>query len=372
MNQFHLSIVVAAGISLLTARSYAEPPAGVVQASAAEAPAANQGPAVLLRSGQVMYGKARQDGEKIIIEGPTSTVRLHRRDVACWGDSVASLYQYRIDHRPAQSSQSRMEDAKWCMDNGLYSEAATELNVIRESIGNHPRIAELERRLEILRDQAKQQAADKSRVVPAGATTVPEPMPDTAAVNLPRQLFSTPAMQRFTASVQPMLLNRCATAGCHGARPSAKPHLEGWRFGTTAPITNRNLQEVGQYINESVPLESRLLRMATSPHGGSMVLSAGTDQPLRDRLQEWVILASGQTTQSAPSIASPSANGMIPMQQVPVMMAPPTIAPGSTVPASSQAPAGAPQGTNAPKRLPTISDPFDPEVFNRTYAEKSE
>ncbi len=335
-----------------------------------------EGPVVLLRSGQVIAGVAREDGDQVIIESENTSIRMPKRSVACWGDSIASLYQYRIDRRSPLSMQNHLNDAKWCLENGLLDEAAKELATAREIGGVSPESDALKRRLAIAREREAEQAKLAAKGVAQVSGTSGNTEPAKQFESLPPQLFSSTSVQRFTNHIQPIMINRCATAGCHGSRPSASPHLDGWRFGTTAAITNRNLQEVGRLIDPRNPLESRLWKMATTPHGNSPALSAGVDQPLRDRLQEWLIIVSGQVGVGAsgaanmgmPSSFAPSASELnIAPSGYPASAMTPVLVPESTPSSVPELRPAAPNVTAPPKKLPEVADPFDPEIFNRSY-----
>ena len=78
------------------------------------------------------------------------------------------------------------------------------------------------------------------------------------------------AIQVFASQLQPLLLNRCAVAGCHGPNPRSSYQLITARWTKTIPqnITLRNLYNSLQFVNFAKPEDSAILTLATSPHGG--------------------------------------------------------------------------------------------------------
>ena len=88
---------------------------------------------------------------------------------------------------------------------------------------------------------------------------------------LDRMLRGIPrgAIETFTQSVQPVLLNHCAISGCHGSPSETGLRLH--RLSASAPTsrrtTQRNLYSVLKYIDLTNPTESRLLTAASQPHG---------------------------------------------------------------------------------------------------------
>ena len=155
------------------------------------------------------------------------------------------------------------------------------------------------------------------------------------------------AFKRFTASVQPVLMNACAS--CHAGQYAGKFHLERTFIGSlnSRPATLRNAAVTLSQIDRTKPAASPLLVRAIAAHGGAAL------PPLRDRsapafkqLDAWVTLALADST--APPAVEPKT------ETVSATLPP---APGSTFGADRPKP-DAPSG---PK------DPFDPVIFNRQY-----
>jgi hypothetical protein len=357
---------------------------GLLVASLPNVAVARDGPAVLLRNGQVFYGKAKEEGDRVIVEDEHSTYRLSRQQVLCWADNVDALYQYRVDHRPANSAKQHLADAEWCINNGLFGRAAEEIIALRTLTGDSSAADAMEKRLRLLVEQTAVQAEEKNAST-ADSKNLSGSSPAAAVLSVADEagevrsqkplermvthgekptpvihnIENAESVHRFTDSIQPMLLNRCATAGCHGLRAVAAPKFEGWRSGVTAKLTSHNMRQLAPLINFEDPSKSRLIEMASSPHGGSETLSGKLDTQLRERLIQWVYLAAGVSRPEAPSIPE-AETASLPRADDGYRIAPAIFAPESaaTVPVRPPSP---------PVRLPSVLDPFDPEVFNRSF-----
>jgi hypothetical protein len=245
---------------------------------------------------------------------------------------------------------------------------------VRRLVGEHKEADALEQRL-LIRSSSPQpilsdgNSSDRSAgselaSQTSGALPLSVQRPEKDSVNfgeieqLPPKLFAIQSVQYYTTHVQPMLVNRCATAGCHGSRPISPPQLEGWRYGVSASITNRNLRALAAYLDGEVR-ENRLFKMAITPHGGSPALTSSHDSPLQKRLAEWIDMVSNPNDMvSNPNDAGQTADFNRPTKEQE----------GAVTPAVYHQPMGTlQQKPSSPTRLPAVADPYDPEIFNKVY-----
>ena len=99
-----------------------------------------------------------------------------------------------------------LELAQWCLRHGLLGPAAAELADATVAEPNNPMIDVLHHRLKMaLEPPPAPETAGKSTSGPSNE-------------ELDRMVRSLPhgAVETFTQSVQPVLMNHCATGGCHG------------------------------------------------------------------------------------------------------------------------------------------------------------
>lgn len=304
---------------------------------------------VLLSDQAVMRGRVKEEGNRVVIaQSGNVEVRLPRDRVACWADSLQGLYQFQVDKRKQNTLDSHLALARWCVRQRYFNGAANEIVAAHRLAPNHPEIQAIELQLrQELDSDAPPQPTSASMKSEAQATSS-EPVDLTAKL-------AEHDIRTFRQAIQPLLTNGCGTKACHGGPTSA------FQLALPAPGLDRqnntqtlqNLKEALKWLTLDHPSASPLLVRAQQAHGG--LQHAPFDERQREGFQafkNWV-----------ESIASNSDS------QHPIT---PAAAPEALVDVSGvseekiqrevlQRPAG------ATIRLPTVPDPFDPELFNRRY-----
>lgn len=301
-------------------------------------------PAVLLlRNGSVLQGTVTPQGDHyLVVFGESGHVRVPNSKVQRVFSSLELAYQFkraRIDG----SLESRLDLARWCLRVDLLPRAADQLLAAEVQHGADRQIETLHRRL-LLATRPKQPEA------PGGAEeTTASNQADRA--ELLKELPAG-AIERFTMDVQPLLLNRCATAGCHG--PQSGRSLVLLRSLANRPLTRRlterNLASTLAQLDKHNPRESPLLVRTLSAHGGAQRPGI-TDQDAKPLqvLLDWV--RSVSVTSAAPepeTIAEPNE----------LLLQSPALAPSDAQRTSNHSAAATSPGAYQP------ADPFDPAVFN--------
>ncbi len=147
---------------------------------------------------------------------------------------------------------------------------------------------------------------------------------------------NTAAMRAFPTTVQPVLMNLCAS--CH-----AKPEYAGEFKLARVPegyanpdATAQNAKAVGRFVVRDAPSTSPLLGKMVTAHGGQR-RPALPDRmhAAYQKLELWVLWAAGPEGSAAP----------------------PAVPPPRQKPVAPTSPAPTPH--------PKSDDPFDPDVFNR-------
>ncbi|MDB4423314.1 hypothetical protein N9276_01905 [Rhodopirellula sp.] len=347
---------------------------------------------VLLKNDNVLFGHARQLGEFVIVTTAAGgEVRLPRLNVACWGENIRDLYQYRIDQRGKLTLRGHLRDARWCVRYDLYDLAARELIAAR-------RIDPDSREANALESQLRNLVAPRAVPKPAtarigsGQTTssidqstaiTPAAYQDESSGALDFDPFT---IRRFVSHIQPMLLNRCGV--CHqtmarsvnNQSPVTDWYLTLPSVGSraSASITHSNLQSTTAYINAQSPGTSPLLVMATTAHGGVPASLSQRNTKAIQSLDQWVKMAAaslrnGQELSEQKNEESKKIferNARFDGSAVSTLDRALEQSEGQ----SAAAPVGLPaqraldDGANAaPHRLPPVSNPFDPDLFNRRF-----
>jgi hypothetical protein len=242
---------------------------------------------------------------------------------------------------------------------------------------------------------------------PRAVVAPPKPAPpsiDEATVNRALADVSTESIHDFTVRVQPLLMNYCATAGCHGPKPKSDFHLERVYLNelNDSRLVRRNLYSTLKQINAKNPSTSKLLTVPLTAHGGgkTALFHAHNAEHYR-QLAVWVSkVASAATVAPAAPTTAATTTGTDPLlQRLPIappgapapspapsatelQPAPRSQAASSSSPGSTSATEAAATSPSAPGSIPSppagavltpadrpAVDPFDPEIFNRRNGE---
>jgi hypothetical protein len=192
------------------------------------------------------------------------------------------------------------------------------------------------------------------------------------------------SVERFTAIVQPLLINRCGANGCHGPNSKNGFQLLKPALGQVANrrFTQRNLYSALQFVDRDEPQNSRIYLLPQQRHGGTAapVFDDHTQSQL-DELARWIAMTVPKPVATAPASIDPTGVLLSPgenpqsranIDAKPILPAAngaphePPAAPGT--PATPAKPASAPGGDKQAADFPfKPRDPFDPEIFNRLY-----
>lgn len=348
---------------------------------AAEPTITPQAGVLVLRNGRVLEGEITWLGERYAVTtGENYEVRVPAADVEMHCRTLDEAYHRKLSALPPNNAQQRLQLAQWCLRQNLIARAADQLLAVWVLDSSHPQIEPLER-----------------RIWSVAATLTPtshEPASPSLVASfdeLDQVLRELPprTVERFTNSVQPVLMNRCSTSNCHGhTSPSAfrllRPTLG---VNVTRRFTQRNLATTLQMVDRNEPLRSPLLTAPTRPHGGlSTPVFAEHDKRQYNDLVEWVrLVAAAQSDLQPATIAQPETNLLRNTDSAPMplpnraavksrrgsALATEPIA-ASAPPDQDATPDEPPPPSDKPQqrrsKQPFIPrDPFDPEIFNRRY-----
>jgi hypothetical protein len=266
---------------------------------------------VVLRNGEVLSGQVSREGDRTVVASEGTEIRLSAREVDFVCQTLDEAYTIQCNREVAGRIEDHLNLADWCLRHELLGYAAREITVAMQIDPKNPRVKVFDARLRraLLPMPTKATETDEAKV---GARPV-------SADELERLVRSLPAgtVETFTATVQPMLLNYCATAGCHGPSSSSSFTLARAPLEKVAArrLTERNLYNTLQWIDHDNPIDSKLLSAAREPHGPNQASGAtGVGTAKYQELVSWVLQASlntfagpgGKLGGSAPVAALPS------------------------------------------------------------------
>ncbi len=343
---------------------------------------------LLLRTGRILRGDIIRVGDRYLVgQQRDNEIGIPVDQVEFRCKDLVEAYERQRSALPTETSVSdHLDLADWCLRYDLHAQAAAQL---MEAMDIDPRaegLAVLERRLKVATHRVSQTPARPSRTTnsPLGARSV------TTGAELPPGVI-----EQFTTTIQPLLVNRCGGAGCHGSRATNTFRLQipSWSRVFPRRFTVQNLSAVRAWIHSERPSESPLLTMATRAHGGVRAPIRETNVEQMKELVGWVFRMSGRTTHAQLEIPA-SAQSILRQptaQRVPSGMSTDTVSedsrsgdgspgrhreagpPPSTRDGPADRPGRAPLSSPASSSPATGSpkgvDPFDPAIFNRRFGD---
>jgi len=245
---------------------------------------------LVLLDGQIKSGHVtpRPDGYDIQVPGGRMYINSDRVRFAA--ASLPEAYDLMRDSMAELTPVSHLELARWCLANKLHTQARRE---VLDALYLDPNRQDAKRMLQALEHFGQDANAPNLRT---GLTEYPSqseilhPKFETRSLaGLSRSIASS-----FVSDVQPLLMNKCATSGCHGRGTQSQFTIVSTLRGSTPALAERNLAAVLNQIDFAKPSDSPLLKTGEQAHG-NLVLS-----PFRGRagamqmqiLRDWVQQAS--------------------------------------------------------------------------------
>ena len=339
---------------------------------------------LLLRNGQTLEGRVQATEDDLLVFVPGGLIRVKRFEVLACCRDLAEVYRYKLNLIRLDSAQDRLTLAQWCHQVGLLEEAHRELEAATALDPTHPLIPVLKRQLRTSPLLAQGEPAN-SQVAPG---------PSTYELDLMVRGMPPGTVETFAQTIQPLLVNRCGAASCHGQASPSRFRL--FRMPPGGPssrrLTQRNLYAALQWVDRAHPERSPLLTTPMRPHGTARAPVFGDHQLAQYRqLVDWchrVAQAEPPVTQASYEQPTDDARPAFRRSANPHRSGHPTranansevlsavaIDPASGKEGQAAHPlAGKPKGERRPASVPKFvpTDPFDPEVFNRQFWSNSQ
>lgn len=318
-----------------------------------------------------MEGEIEERPGGYLIKQPAGSVVMPFETVRVVAASVAEAYEKQRDNFTNPTTQDRLTLARWCYTNKLYAQANAELEAV---LRLEPQRSEARELLKLV-DAETQRSAERTR---------PDAPPGTAERTAGGVRTATQA--DFIRRIQPLLVNKCGNATCHGTASTNAFRLVNVRTGVRHQRlqSDQNLASVLGQVSVESPGQSPLL---LKPQDREMLVHRGvffgpSGEGQIQMLREWIGNAAADLAESGADItttaaaastaagtASPASDAaaMAAADQVP-QVADPQAAFRRPKPRIVEIP-----GTASPRGNPVLRgileeerpDPFDPEEFNR-------
>lgn len=334
---------------------------------------------VVLNDGRVFSGTLQPVGGGYRVNQKTGYVIVPFDQVRLTSKSLPEAYKTLRESIQKPSTEDHLRLAEWCLENNLIGQARTE---VTQALA-----------LEPLRQEARNllQKIDGELESDAPAKKPPTAMTADGFLIRPDQTHAgiSPDLHReFIQRIQPLMMNKCGNAHCHGSATKTSFEIASARRVShkSRSASDDNLFEVLTLIDPNQPRQSRLLLEPATPstHHKDLFLGPLGNQHYR-MLEAWIT----KVAKSAPDAVGPRER----IEPTPALQ--PTIIQASGMSRDrglGQDPATQTIETPEPARLPmnatqqditehihqskeaqllnrirteTAPDPFDPEVFNR-------
>jgi len=305
-----LLLALATGTTGLLGRAAGQGPAPIMPAPVpapppAAAPAASN-TVLLLRNGRTLEGRIARAGEYYYVALAGGEVRIGAEQVEFWCADLEDGYRRkRAAIRPG-IVEDHLRLAHWCLRQGLYGHATAELADARRAEPTHPMIELLGRQLAAAQNPPSPQPP---RLALSTAAAHPKPQTGPTPEELDAMVEELPreAVKTFARTIQPLLINTCGSAACHG--PDAPSEFRLRRIPPDRPpsrlTTRHNLHAALQWVDRSNPASSALLTGPTEPHGPANAPVFSKFQTAQyQRLVDWVHQVTGAQTPDAAAQAA--------------------------------------------------------------------
>lgn len=315
---------------------------------------------VLLRNGDYLVGRVSREVNYVVVDDGQTRLRVKRNDVKFVAANLQSLYEYQRAKASDRSPDQQLSLVKWCTDNDLLPAAVFHLAKAKHLRPTHPDIPRLQSRLVVrLEDRDDLDRGDPLAYIKNSPAVGPELIPaNTLPPEKTEPVFSRVVVAKFSSRVQPVMMNRCALAQCHGHAADNKFALRKVPGIKQQPraITQHNLALVATYLDSDTPADTKLLKKATTIHGDSKSKLLVLTEKQRAVVENWIVSAIKERVHSA-EVESP--NALANEHYEPKSLTPPQINANHAI-----------QPVGFRKPAPEIKDPFDPAIFNQGFEKK--
>lgn len=241
----------------------------------------------LLKSGLMLEASGAKSETHYEVKAEFGSMLVPIENVEFIGESREQIWQHKKRQVDPANCTQLMKLAEWCFSNNFQKEGLEQYHLALKVVPNDQLAGFIRQRIAAAETQSAS-FGEKMNMPESGihVAELPDDDPEwTRWVNgVPSSVFDT-----FSKKVQPILVQRCASAACHGSSGENQykiniPRQSGGR------TTNMNLRSSVQWIDTENPSNSPLLSALVTSHAGKKALfSVESDQ--YHNFIEWIQLA---------------------------------------------------------------------------------
>ena len=247
---------------------------------------------LVLFDGRIVRGRITEVPGGYRVDNPQLHQVIAYEHVRLAASSLEEAYRTQRDALQRPTAGDHMQLARWCVANKLYSQATEQ---VAAALKLEPNRGEARRLLQ--------------EIAAAQPGQVPGPVQDTQAADRPIGELSSmgitlQSQAEFMRRIQPILVNRCGNAACHGSASQNHLQLAYVRTGHRQQRleTENNLSAILAQIDVMHPQQSPLLTVPldgeSQPHRRAFAGRAGKSQVVA--LREWVHTVARERRQQMP------------------------------------------------------------------------
>lgn len=243
---------------------------------------------LVLRTGRVMQGRIKTISTGWLVSTDRGNAVIPFGQVHFDADDLNEAYlRLRIQNgSPTVASHLRL--AEWCLSQGIMAEAARELrDALDKDPANETARLMLDRVDTEIRRRTPQEPEPEATQDVVILTEQEAPAEDREVRSLSG--LSPETAREFVASIQPLFLNKCGNARCHGTASDNEFQLTRMRAGASNSriVSESNLAAVLNYLQPSQNGQARLLEIVRRSHAGRTIFNGRYGAVQLQTLQQW-------------------------------------------------------------------------------------
>ncbi|HAH46015.1 MAG TPA: hypothetical protein DCM07_14415 [Planctomycetaceae bacterium] len=241
---------------------------------------------LLMKSGRMVSGEISESAGGYLVKNPTGSMVVPFESVLFEAKDLHEIYLKQRASMKYPTANSHLDLARWCITNELYEEAKSEL---RDAIRLEPKRSEPQLMLRRLMGvSAENQPTVQEKIQETLIRKQLESSDEaTSLTGISREQSAL-----FVRKIQPIMLNKCGNANCHGNAAKSEFRLTQVtrRYGNHRIYAEKNLAEVLKWIDLEDPLRSQLLTKSEQDHPqqGIVVYTGYAGRKQQQVIQEWV------------------------------------------------------------------------------------